>query len=252
MEVVEGVDALRGGDGPLFVVVGVFDGLHRGHAYLLEHLVVEAGRRGARPTVITFDHHPDEVLTGSAPPLLIEPEERLERLAAAGVAVTVVQRFDDALRRTTYDAFIERIRAKAALSGFLMTPDAAFGYERAGTPDAVTSLGERGGFEVVVVPPFELDGHAVRSSDIRAAVAAGDLETAHRLLGRPFTVTGPVDAEGCMTFAMPMALPPDGTYDGEVSGRSCTAVIASGVVRIEAQARPTGRVEFAFRTAVRS
>ena len=94
--------------GPVFVVVGVFDGLHLGHAYLLEHLVAEAAARDARPTVITFDHHPDEVLMGEAPPLLLDPAERLERLAAAGVAVTVVQPFDEALRRTPYDAFVER------------------------------------------------------------------------------------------------------------------------------------------------
>ena len=77
MRVVDGVDALPPEAGPVFVVVGVFDGLHLGHRYLLEHLVAEAGRRGAAPTVITFDHHPDEVLTGSAPPLLIDPDERL-------------------------------------------------------------------------------------------------------------------------------------------------------------------------------
>ena len=61
MTVVAGVDALRPEHGPLVAVVGVFDGLHRGHTYLLEHLVAEAKARDGRPTVITFDHHPDEV-----------------------------------------------------------------------------------------------------------------------------------------------------------------------------------------------
>ena len=111
MDVVLGVDALRPELGPAFVVVGVFDGMHLGHAYLLEHLVTEAAARRARPTVITFDHHPDEVLRGTAPALLLDPQERLERLEAAGVAVTVIQHFDDVLRRTPYDAFVERIRA---------------------------------------------------------------------------------------------------------------------------------------------
>ena len=96
MQVVNGVDALPPERGPVFVVVGVFDGLHLGHATCSSTSSREAGRRGAAPTVITFDHHPDEVLTGSAPPLLIDPDERLERLDAAGVAVTVVQHFDDA------------------------------------------------------------------------------------------------------------------------------------------------------------
>ena len=59
--------------------------------------------------------------------------------------MTVVQHFDDALRHTPYDAFVERIRARTELSGFLMTPDAAFGYERRGTPEAVAELGARDG-----------------------------------------------------------------------------------------------------------
>ena len=78
---------------------------------------------------------------GTAPPLLLDPGERLERLEAAGVAVTVVQPFDEAVRQTPYDAFVERIRARVALSGFLMTPDAAFGFERRGTPATLAELG---------------------------------------------------------------------------------------------------------------
>ena len=88
------------------MVVGVFDGMHLGHAYLLDHLVAEARTRDARPTVITFDHHPDEVLRGTAPALLLDAGERLERLAAAGVEVTVVRRFDETLRQTP----CERVR----------------------------------------------------------------------------------------------------------------------------------------------
>ena len=193
MEVVSGIEALRPEMGPAFVVVGVFDGLHLGHLYLLRHLVAGAAARDARPTVITFDHHPDEVLTGHAPPLLLDPAERLERLADAGVAVTVVQPFDAALRETPYDAFVERIRARLELRGFLMTPDSAFGYERRGTPDALAALGRRDGFDVVVVEPFTLDGRPVRSAEIRAAVAAGDLAEAAALLGRPVTLTGAVE-----------------------------------------------------------
>ena len=216
MRVVNGVDALPREAGPLFLVVGVFDGLHLGHRYLLEHLVAEAARRDAAPTVITFDHHPDAVLTGNAPPLLIDPDERLQRLDAAGVAVTVVQHFDDALRHTPYDAFIERIRARTGLRGFLMTPDAAFGFERRGTPDAVAELGGRDGFDVVVVPPFTLGGRPVRSSEIREAIATADIETAASLLGRPVTLSGQVAATGRMDFELPMALPPDGAYAGHL------------------------------------
>ena len=246
MDVVQGVDALRRDHGPLFVVVGVFDGLHRGHAYLLGHLIAEASARSSRATVITFDHHPDEVLTGAAPSLLIDPDERLERLAAAGVEITVVQHFDDALRRTTYDDFVERIRARTSLTGFLMTADAAFGYERRGTPTALADLGRQDGFDVVVVPTFEIEGQSVRSSDIREAVTSGDLWRAERLLGRPFTLTGRVARDGKVTFAMPTALPPAGTYDCEVGGRPETVEISDGVVRVTATRSQEGRAQLSF------
>ncbi|HYH92712.1 MAG TPA: FAD synthetase family protein [Candidatus Saccharimonadales bacterium] len=239
MDVVAGVDGLRPEHGPSFAVVGVFDGLHRGHAYLLEHLVDEAHARGARPTVITFDHHPDEVLTGSAPPLLIHPDERLERLEGAGVEVTVVQPFDDAVRRTPYDVFVEDLRARTTLAGLLMTPDAAFGFERRGTPDALRALGRRVGFDVVVVPPYALDGRAVRSTDIRTAIGSGDLATAAALLGRPVTLRGTGDGTATIHFEWPLALPPQGAYQGLVDGEGTTIAI-DGARRMELE-RPLRR-----------
>lgn len=231
MDVIEGVEALRPEHGPIFTVIGVFDGLHRGHAYLLDNLVREAGSRGARASVITFDHHPDEVLTGSAPPLLLHPDERLERLSAAGVEVTVVQHFDDALRRTTYDAFIDTIRRGTALAGILMTPDSAFGFERRGTPQAVGTLGEAMGFDLVVVEPFVLDGTAVSSSEIRKAIGAGDLVAAERLLGRPVALRGDV-RQGTVRFEWPMAMPPDGAYACRIDGRMTSVTVHDGTVRI--------------------
>jgi riboflavin kinase/FMN adenylyltransferase len=216
MAVVPGIDALRADLGRLFVVVGVFDGLHLGHLYLLGRLREEAIRRHARPAVITFDHHPDEILTGAAPPLLCDPDERLARLEAAGVEVTVVQHFDVALRMTEFDEFIGRIAARSPLAGFLMTPDSAFGHERRGTPEAVAALGTTMGFDVAVIPPLDLDGRPVRSGEIRSDIAAGDLAGAARLLGRPYAVVGEgspaADDRVRLVFSMPVALPPSGEY----------------------------------------
>ena len=238
LRVVHDVEQLTPDVGPLFVVIGVFDGLHLGHIYLLRHLVSEAAARHAAPTVITFDHHPDEVLTGKAPPLLLDPRERLDRLAAAGVRVTVVQPFDEALRQTPYDAFVERIRARIDLRGFLMTPDAAFGYERRGTPETLAELGGRLGFDVVVVPPFSLAGRAVRSSEIRSEIATGNLAAAAELLGRPISLTGVVADEGPdgvgLEFELPLALPPAGEYAGTVDGQPCRLRIDRGIVYLRA------------------
>jgi riboflavin kinase/FMN adenylyltransferase len=231
MDVVGGVESLRPEHGPIFTAIGVFDGLHRGHVYLLDHLVREAVARGARPTVITFDHHPDEVLTGSAPPLLLHPDDRLERLASLGVEVTVLQHFDDALRRTTYDDFIAAIRSRTTLAGLLMTPDAAFGYERRGTAEAVAALGKVEGFDLVVVEPYALDGAPVKSTDIRVAIARGDLAAAQRLLGGPLSLRGE-QRDGSVAFDWPMALPPDGEYPGRVDGRPATVTVRDGTALV--------------------
>lgn len=215
VSVVQGIDALDRSLGRLFVVVGVFDGLHRGHAYLLDQLAAAALEHDARPAVITFDHHPDEILTGKAPPLLCDPEDRLARLEAAGVAVTVVQHFDKTLRETPYDAFVRRIGEHVDLAGFLMTPDSAFGFERGGTPDTVAALGRELGYVVTVAPQFTLDGKPVSSSEIRRAIGEGELAAAGRLLGRPYAIVGSASRarrDPVLAFETPVALPPAGWY----------------------------------------
>jgi riboflavin kinase/FMN adenylyltransferase len=232
VETARGLERLERTDRPVFVVVGVFDGLHLGHAYLLEHLVREAAARDARPMVITFDHHPDEILTGSAPPLLCDPEERLALLGAAGVEATVVVHFDQRLRETTYDAFVGQVTDRAPLAGFLMTPDAAFGYRRGGTPETLALLGAEQGFDVVVVPPFELGGHPVRSSEVRTAIGAGDIALAARLLGRPHAVVGVTETGwqgSVVAFELPVALPPDGAWDVELSSDGATTIALAHV-----------------------
>ena len=213
---VHGIEMLGRRHGRLLIVVGAFDGLHRGHLYLLRHLRHAARRLDALPAVLTFDHHPDAILRGVAPPVLCDPEERLVRLDRAGVAVTIVEHFDAALRVTPYEAFVERLRAGTDLAGFLMTPDAAFGHERRGTPEALADLGRRDGFRVVVVPPLRIAGRPVRSTGIREAIADGDLRTAGRLLGRRVAVAGErsaADGEARLRFALPVALPPSGRYE---------------------------------------
>jgi riboflavin kinase/FMN adenylyltransferase len=247
VHVARGLGHLPRSSAPVFVCVGVFDGLHLGHAYLLAHLVDEARARGARPIVITFDHHPDEIITGSAPPLLCDPDERLERLAAAGVETTVVVHFDRRLRETTYLAFVDAIADRAPIAGFLMTPDAAFGYERKGTPAALAALGAERGFEVVVVPALEVEGRPVRSSEVREAIAGGDLDRAARLLGRPHAVVGEAAREGdgsSLTFPMPVALPPDGRYRVRDGTSLSTANVDGGAVRLAAPVTGRRRIEF--------
>ncbi|MFI5199796.1 MAG: hypothetical protein ACHQXL_05430 [Candidatus Limnocylindrales bacterium] len=227
--------------GRLYFVVGAFDGLHRGHSYLLARLREAAALHRARPAVITFDHHPDEILVGAAPPVLCDPLERLVRFDHAGVDVVLIQHFDAALRLTPYDVFVRAIADRVDLAGFLMTPDAAFGHDRGGTPAALAELGRRLDFEVTVVEPMEIDGRPVRSTEIRTDIASGRLAPARRLLGRSVAMTGRVargerlvaardgaarDGAGRdeagdgrpieVDFELPVALPPAGRYRAAV------------------------------------
>jgi hypothetical protein len=200
--------------------------------------------------VITFDVHPEELIEGMAPPLLCDPDERLVRLEAAGVEVTVVQHFDHALRTTPYDAFVATIRERVDLAGFVMTPDAAFGFERGGTPSTLTALGEKTGFAVTVVSSFLSDGEQVRSSEIRRRISVGDLAGARSLLGRSVGVTGrltgePKDSAVDIEFELPVSLPPPGRYAAIVGpawklGRRsepasvrAIAAVANGKVELE-------------------
>jgi riboflavin kinase/FMN adenylyltransferase len=255
MKVLQGVDQLDRPLGRLFVVIGVFDGLHLGHEYLLRELRLAAQERDSKPAVITFDHHPDEIIRGVAPPLLCDPAERLDRLEAAGVEVTVVQTFDVQLRMTPYDVFVRRIADRAHLAGFLMTPESAFGHDRGGTPETVAALGGELGYEVVVVPPLLIDGEPISSGVIRRAIAEGRLADAERLLGRPYAVIGEPeqgsDGATTLSFAMPVALPPAGEYVVSTPPASVprsAAISAAGIVSVRGPIPAQSRLRAEFRS----
>ncbi len=114
-----------------------------------------------------------------------------------------------------------------------MTPDAAFGFERRGTPGAVAALGAVDGFDLVVAEPFLLDGAPVSSSQIRSAIGRGDLASAERLLGRPVAIRGEL-RDRTVRVDLPMAMPPDGDYGGTIDGRQTSVTVHDGVVRVAA------------------
>ena len=216
------------------MVVGVFDGLHLGHAYLLEHLVAEAARRRRRPVVITFDHHPDEIITGSAPPLLCDPDERLERLAAAGVDTTVVVHFDQRLRETTYDAFVAMIADRAPACR--VPHDARRRVRLPARRDAGDARGARArsrGSRWSSCRRSSSTGarSAARRSALpsRRGPGARRAPPRTRALRRGQAVDRAAGPGSLLRFPLPVALPPDGTYAVEVgpvhAGASDEAVI---------------------------
>jgi len=180
-------------DSPTLLTLGVFDGVHKGHLSLIETLKRQATERHLLPGVVTFSPHPAEVLhPGENLPLLTSVEERIELLKAAGVPLVVPLTFTRELSRCGPEEFVGLLVRYLRMSGLILGPDFSLGRDRAGTIATLQTLGARLGFTVESVAPHTLDGQVVSSTVIRAALTRGDVEGAARMLGRPFSISGPV------------------------------------------------------------
>jgi riboflavin kinase/FMN adenylyltransferase len=179
---------------PVALTVGNFDGIHRGHQAMLQRLLAGARRKGLQSCVLTFEPHPREFFAAQAAPTrLTSLREKLELLAAHGVERTHVQRFDRAFASLAPEAFAEQVLAKRLQARWLLIgEDFRFGAKRAGDVALLAALGRRHGYEVEVLPAVALSGVRVSSSAVRAALAAGDLDAAEGLLGRPYSISGRV------------------------------------------------------------
>ena len=222
MKVLSDLDELPRGLAFAFAL-GVFDGVHRGHERVLSETVGAARRAQGRAVVMTFDPHPDEVLRGVAPPLLCDPQEKLAHLAAAGIGLTVVQRFDAAFAAQAPEEFLARLAAGRELRALVMTAETAFGRDRAGTLATAEKMSRQMGFELVRCPEIDVGGERISSTRLRGLLAAGRLAQVRRLLGRHYAVIGEVvggDRRGRdlgyptanLHFDRPVALPADGIY----------------------------------------
>ncbi len=187
-------DSLRGG----VVAVGNFDGVHRGHAALLERARADAGRLHVPAVALTFEPHPRTFFRPETPVFrLTAVNAKARLLAALGVDGLVLATFDKAFASKTAEEFVtailrDRLALKAAVVGY----DFHFGKGRSGTPDVLSAAGQRLGFSVDVVKPVgDADGTLFASTDIRAALGEGDIARANRLLGYRWFVIGTV-AEG--------------------------------------------------------
>jgi riboflavin kinase/FMN adenylyltransferase len=215
--------------GPVALTLGVFDGVHRGHRIVLAATREAAAARNGHPVALVFDPPPIEVVhPGRRLDRLAPLAENLERITDAGVRPLAI-RFDAALRDLPAEVFLDRLGPGLRPVALVMTADSAFGKDRAGTPDRLAEAGARRGFEVVLVEPEEDEG-VISSSRIRAALAAGELEEAAMLLGRPPALTGTVvrgDGRGRelgyptanLAFGYRPALPSLGIYAGWAIGQ---------------------------------
>jgi riboflavin kinase/FMN adenylyltransferase len=176
------------------VALGNFDGFHLGHQAVVGAAVARARAEGRPALVATFDPHPIRYFRPDAAPFRLTTLDQRERLfAAAGVDAMIVFRFDEELAGLSAEAFVQaRLLRALRVGGVVTGEDFTFGRARSGDVNALRAWGRAHGFSTDAVAPVMLDGETISSSRIRAALIAGDPETAARLLTRPYTIQGVV------------------------------------------------------------
>lgn len=173
------------------LTIGSFDGVHLGHLDVIKHAIASARAVGAQPALLTFEPHPRCVLDpANCPQSITTLQEKLALIDAAGIEHAIVLRFDRELSSLSPQEFVDRLAKVMELRSWVIGYDFAFGRGRTGS---ATWLREHG-HHVDVVPPFQIDGHDLHSSEVRRLITAGEVEHANRLLGREYAMAGPVEA----------------------------------------------------------
>lgn len=210
------------------LTIGAYDGLHTGHRAVIAKVQKRAQEEGAKSVVVTFDRHPASVVRPeSAPKLLADNDQKLELLASTGIDAVVLVSFNEEQRNETPVDFVQRVLVDALqVKVVIVGTDFHFGHMRQGNITLLHEMGQRHDF---VTEPLELIQRGddvdepVSSTAIRRALAGGEIETATRMLGRPYELRGEVqkgDQRG-RTIGFPtanvrvppqMCMPADGVY----------------------------------------
>ncbi|MFH1312269.1 MAG: bifunctional riboflavin kinase/FAD synthetase [Candidatus Eisenbacteria bacterium] len=176
------------------VTIGAFDGIHIGHRRILDEVVMLAKGLGVRGVVVTFDPHPLAILQpDEAPHLLTSLDEKRRLIEEAGMDDLVLLRFSPNLACQSAEWFVKNVLLKKLnMRRLVIGYDFRFGRDRQGDALYLESLGEAEGFGVDAVPPVNFRDHPVSSTRVRTALVRGDVESAARMLGRPYSFKGSV------------------------------------------------------------
>ena len=206
------------------LTIGVFDGVHLGHKYLLSQLTKQAKEQDLLSGVVTFNRHPHEVLAPQTKlPFLTDLAQRINLLKNEGVEAIFTLSFTRELAQLSARQFTSLLKKYLRMRGIVIGPDFALGQTREGNVAILRTLGQEMGFSVTVIPPVMIDGEVVSSTAIRNALANGDMKRVLNLIGRPFSLNGRVtkgagrgEGLGFPTANLDIdpgqALPADGVY----------------------------------------
>lgn len=178
---------------PTILTLGTFDGVHGGHQRLIAMVKRLALERGALAVALTFHPRPIEILRPGRPSYyLCTLDRRVALLRQAGADIVIPIEFTADLAQMTARDFCQALVDHLHLRTIVGGPDLAVGRGREGTPDRLREIGATLGFDVVIAPPFEMNGEPVRSTVIRQAILEGDVQHAARLLGRRYSIEGEI------------------------------------------------------------
>ena len=242
MEVLRSIVDLESLRGPLFLAIGVFDGVHLGHQAVISTATRHAGSADGAPLVVTFDPHPVKVLRPhNAPHLLTATQHKIALIRDLGVEHLLVINFDKKFAATSPEKFVEELLAHSRpLREVCVGHEWSFGKDRRGNLDLLKRLGAQFDFNVVGIPPVLVSGEVVSSTAIRQAVEKGDFPKAAEMLGREYTILGMVTRGDNLgkKIGFPTAnlsahseqFPPNGVYLAKawISGVSYHGVINLG------------------------
>ena len=243
MEILRSILELERLRGPLFLAIGVFDGVHRGHQAVISTSAAHARTASGTPVVVTFDPHPEKVLRPEAAPhLLSATQHKIALIRALGVEHLLIINFDKQFAATEPEDFVQQLVTHSKpLREICVGHEWSFGKKRRGNLDLLKKLGANSNFDVVGIPPVKINGAVVSSTAIRQAIESGDLAKAAEMLGHEYTILGTVTRGDNLgkKIGFPTAnlsahseqFPPNGVYAAEarIDGELHHGVINLGI-----------------------
>jgi len=175
-----------------WLAIGVFDGVHRGHQKIIRKLTEGARANGVPAVVLTFWPHPASVLGGGEVKSLTTPNERADLLASFGVDIVLTHPFDSVIANLSAREFMGRLKEHLGLSHLLMGYDFALGKGREGNATRLAELGREMDYTTEVTEAVSDESGVISSTEIRKLVSVGDVSDAAKLLGRNYSLQGPV------------------------------------------------------------
>ena len=242
MKIVHTASELKPGGHKVCLAIGFFDGVHLGHQQIIRQTMADARQHDGIALVLTFDRHPNSVVAPDrVPPLIYSLPQRLRAVESLGADASLLLRFDRPFSEQSGEAFVRRLAADLGrIQSICVGADFVFGYKRSGNVALLQQLGKELNFTVHGVAAVSLDGQVVSSTRIREEVRRGDFDAASQMLGRAYSVAGPVvkgdrvgHQLGFPTANIDVAglvLPPGGVYCAHavLGGKTHRAVLNIG------------------------